>query len=114
MLETITRNLISNAIKFSHRNSKIIIYSKSVDENIEISVKDFGVGIPQNQLDNLFKLDVQISKKGTGNEEGTGLGLHLCREMVEFHKGKIWVTSEEYKGSTFYFTIPKNKLKQTN
>ena len=114
MLETITRNLISNAIKFSHGNSKIIIGSNEEEIFTEIFVKDFGVGIPQNELKNLFKLDQQKSKKGTGNEEGTGLGLHLCKEMVELHKGEIKVTSEEYKGSTFYFTIPKSKPKNSN
>ncbi len=106
MLQTVLRNLVSNSIKFSHSNSKIIISSRKVENEIEITIKDFGVGISKENLDNLFRIDTQVSTKGTQNEIGTGLGLILCKEMIELNGGKIWAESEIYKGSRFYFTLP--------
>uniref|UniRef100_UPI0035625ECB sensor histidine kinase n=1 Tax=Mariniphaga sediminis TaxID=1628158 RepID=UPI0035625ECB len=107
MISTVLRNLISNAIKFSYTGGEIVI---SVGENqqseLTISVTDDGVGIPKNSMDKLFRIDENYSTKGTQNEKGTGLGLILCKEFVEKHGGKIWVESEEGKGSRFSFTIP--------
>jgi signal transduction histidine kinase/ligand-binding sensor domain-containing protein len=106
MLRTILRNLIANAIKFTNEKGTITL-NLSLDNTIaEISVSDTGIGISNETLDILFKWDSAISTKGTSNEEGTGLGLILCKEFVERHNGKIWVESEVGKGSTFRFTLP--------
>lgn len=105
MLKTILRNLISNALKFTSANGKIEITAKSVSEIIEISVKDTGTGISKEDIDKLFKVDSNFTKRGTENEKGTGLGLILCKEFIEKHGGTIWVESEEGKGSTFMFTL---------
>ena len=107
MLSTIIRNLLSNAIKFTNIGGKIIISSVVKSDEIEISIKDDGVGIESKNLDKLFKIEHHITTQGTANEQGTGLGLILCKEFVEKHNGRIWVDSEEGKGSTFHFTLPK-------
>ncbi len=110
LLFTVFRNLLSNAIKFSHKGGEISIQSKPVDnvgqEFVEIAVIDSGVGIPEKALSKLFNVGESYSTKGTDNESGTGLGLILCKEFVEKHGGKIWVKSEEGKGSKFIFTLP--------
>jgi len=108
MIRTVLRNLISNAIKFTPKNGKIKIDAKSDNDFIEIAVSDTGVGLTKETIGKLFKIETSFSKKGTENETGTGLGLLLCKEFVEKHGGKIWAESEEGKGSSFYFTVPKN------
>ena len=107
MIQLIMRNLLSNAIKFSHPEKGIFISTIENDGLIEISVKDFGVGIERMKAKNLFRIDIQNSTPGTAKEAGTGLGLLLCKEMVNMHKGTIRVESEEGKGSTFTFSIPR-------
>lgn len=109
MLKTILRNLVSNALKFTAVNGKIEIKSVSKVHAIEISVEDNGTGIKQDDIDKIFKIGSGFTKRGTGNEKGTGLGLMLCKEFVEKHGGKIWVKSEEGKGSTFTFSINQNE-----
>jgi len=107
MIQTVTRNLVSNALKFSHPGDKIIISAKRrQDRTIEISVSDSGIGMNTTVLNSIFRIDVQVNRKGTEGEISTGLGLLLCKEFVEKHNGKIWAESEEGKGSVFYFTIP--------
>jgi signal transduction histidine kinase len=106
MLSTIIRNLVSNAIKFTFRGGKITLSSKNINQSIEFSVSDTGVGIEPDNLSKIFSIDKNKSSRGTADEAGTGLGLILCKEMVEKHGGKIWVESEVGKGSTFSFTIP--------
>ena len=108
MLSTILRNLISNAIKFTPQEGKICVSASENKEYIEVSVTDTGVGIEEKYIPLLFRIDSKYSTPGTNNETGTGLGLILCREFVEKHKGKIWVESEINKGSRFIFTLPKN------
>lgn len=112
LITTVIRNLISNAIKFSRRGSKIYIEVQSYYDGslptLKVSVKDEGVGIPQDKLERLFKIEHSVTTPGTEREQGTGLGLILCKELIELHGGKIWVESEEGKGSTFTFTIPIN------
>ena len=109
MLTTVFRNLISNAIKFSYENSRIHIKSEETGNEITISVIDKGVGISKENIQKLFRIDIHYSTTGTSEEQGSGLGLILCREFVEKHGGKIWVESEENKGSTFKFTLPKEQ-----
>lgn len=107
MIGTIIRNLLSNAIKFTRPGGTIIVKSEIHEkDSIEISVKDNGVGITEDDINKLFKIEEKISRKGTELESGTGLGLLLCKEFVEIHGGKIWVESKEGIGSTFYFTLP--------
>lgn len=114
MLNTIIRNLVSNAIKFSFENSEIKVeaqicekkYHKAKKDFIEISVHDSGVGISENSIKKLFRIDGDLKTKGTNNETGTGLGLVLCKEFVEKHGGKIRVESQLGMGSIFFFTLP--------
>lgn len=110
MINTIVRNLVSNAIKFCNKGGKIIISSKDLENFVEISVIDNGVGIDVSQIKDLFNIDKNMSTKGTANESGTGLGLLLCKEMVEKHGGTLNVRSELQKGSEFKFTIPKDRM----
>ncbi|MCK9617228.1 MAG: PAS domain-containing sensor histidine kinase [Lentimicrobiaceae bacterium] len=106
MLNTILRNLLANAIKYTPRNGSIIIDCRQRNGNIEFLVKDNGIGIPKQNIGQLFRIDSKYSTPGTEKEQGTGLGLILCREFVEKHGGKIWAESEEGKGSAFSFTLP--------
>lgn len=108
MLETIFRNLLSNALKFTSVNGKVEIRAISRSNAYEIAVKDTGIGIKKEDLNKIFEIGSGFSTRGTENEKGTGLGLLLCKEFVEKHQGKIWVESEEGKGSTFNFTINQN------
>jgi signal transduction histidine kinase len=108
MLNLILRNLILNAIKFSEIGGKVEITCKDFDKHFfVIAVKDQGVGISKDVQKLLFDKSAGYSSRGTANEKGTGLGLILCKEFVEKNGGKIWFESEEWKGSTFYFTIQK-------
>lgn len=109
MLETILRNLLSNALKFTNQNGKIELKAIERESEIEISISDTGIGINTEDLDKIFKTGSNFTKKGTQNEKGTGLGLLLCKEFVEIHKGRIWVESIEGRGSTFAFTLAKNQ-----
>lgn len=106
MLSTIIRNLVSNSIKFTNRNGKINLTVEKIDGSIKFSVSDNGIGMEKEILDKLFTLDKSYRNKGTENEKGTGLGLLLCKEMIERHGGNISVNSESEKGTTFYFTLP--------
>lgn len=108
MIYLVLRNLISNSIKFTNRNGKVTLSSSIHENEIHITVKDNGVGIAENYIDNLFKIDSLFTSKGTLNEEGSGLGLNLCKEIIEKHGGKIWVESSVNKGSKFIFSLPKN------
>ena len=108
ILQTVIRNLASNAVKFTPKEGKITISAKETDDkNVEISVKDTGIGMSQTMIDNLFLIDVQTNRKGTEGEPSTGLGLLLCKEFIEKHGGKLRVESEVGKGSVFSFTIPE-------
>lgn len=108
MAHAILRNLTSNAIKFTSQDGTVNITAHSISENkAEITVSDTGIGMSQKQIDNLFKVDYQHSTKGTKGEEGTGLGLLLCKEFVDRNGGNIRVESEAGAGCKFIFTLPK-------
>lgn len=109
LFSAVLRNLVSNAIKFSGVASKIEVRATEKDQEIIVSVTDFGIGIRKESLKDIFKVDSKITTNGTLNEKGTGLGLALCKEFVDINKGKLWAESEPGKGSTFYFTIPLAK-----
>ena len=106
MVNTIIRNLLTNALKFTDKGGIINITAIRQDDFTEITVSDTGVGMNNKTLEDLFKLDATHSTTGTENETGTGLGLILCKEFVEKHGGKIWVESEPGAGSKFHFTLP--------
>mgnify|MGYP002629320073 CR=1 FL=1 len=103
---TISRNLISNAIKYSNANSKIVISSYVKSDNLIIEIQDYGVGMSPEIAKNIISNKTNISTKGTSNEAGTGLGLQISKEFVALNKGKIWVESQEGVGSTFSFSLP--------
>jgi signal transduction histidine kinase len=105
MIETVLRNLISNAIKFTPEGGQIEISAKEANGQVLISVSDTGIGIAEEDTPNLFRIDSKVKRKGTNNEDGSGLGLILCHEFVNKHNGKIWVESTPGKGSEFIFTI---------
>lgn len=108
MLETVFRNLISNAIKFTENDGEVIISMKKENKQIVFSVQDNGIGIAPKKIANLFDINQKNNTLGTNNETGTGLGLMLCKDFVEKHGGEIWVNSHIGKGSTFRFSIPNN------
>lgn len=106
MIKTVLRNLLSNALKFTPDGGSIEVLSQVNDDNITISVKDSGVGIPEENLDKLFNEKQHVSTYGTRKEAGSGLGLLLCKNFVELNKGEIWVESTQNKGSKFSFKLP--------
>ncbi|GAK55099.1 response regulator receiver sensor signal transduction histidine kinase [Candidatus Vecturithrix granuli] len=107
MIDTVIRNLVSNAIKFTHPNGSIEITVRQDQQYAEVSVTDNGIGIEPQHLAKLFDPEAKYKRLGTAHEKGTGLGLILCKEFVEHNGGRIWAESEVSKGSTFTFTLPK-------
>lgn len=105
-VNTVIRNLISNAIKFTEEGGTITLNVKQNHDKVTVSVADTGVGMRADVTKKLFRIDTKHSTAGTANEKGTGLGLILCKEFVEKNGGSIWVESEEGRGSVFYFTLP--------
>lgn len=108
MIFSVIQNLLSNAIKFTNEGGAIVIRSNTLENDIEISITDNGVGIKEEDLAKLFRIDAQHTTYGTCDEKGSGLGLILCKEMIERNRGKIWVTSKVGEGTTFTFTLPKS------
>jgi PAS domain S-box-containing protein len=114
MFKTIIRNIVSNAIKFSNKNGSINIFTEQTKSDITISVMDNGVGIKPENLPKLFDISQIHTTVGTAEEEGTGLGLLICKEFVEKHNGTIGVESLAGEGSRFHFTLPfKPEQKET-
>lgn len=109
MLQTVIRNLVSNALKFTTAGGSITVKAKITNDNgVEISVTDSGIGMNRELINNLFHIDARVARKGTAGESSTGLGLILCKEFIEKHGGTLLVESEEGKGSTFAFNLPGN------
>lgn len=107
MLRSIIQNLITNAIKFTPKYGKITVDAQVKGERVEIKIKDTGVGMTAQIRDNLFRENIFPTSIGTENEAGSGLGLTLVKSFVEKHKGKITIESEEEKGTTITFSLPK-------
>jgi signal transduction histidine kinase len=106
-IKVVLSNLVSNAIKFTNNSGTITLSSLVDGRSLVVSVTDTGSGIPNDRLNHLFKLDNgRYISTGTSGEKGTGIGLFLCRELVEFNGGKLWASSEVDKGSTFSFSLP--------
>lgn len=109
MINIVIRNLISNAVKYTRKEGLITISTNEIDDEIEISVKDTGIGMNRETSDKLFVADLNRTvKEGTKGEKGTGLGLILCMEFIGKHQGIIWAESEPKKGSTFKITLPRS------
>ena len=107
MIRTVLRNLISNSIKFTHKKGNITVSSSNENTDlVNVIISDTGVGMDENQINDLFRIDKNKSSEGTEKEKGTGLGLILCKEFIEKHKGSIYVESSIGEGSSFTFTIP--------
>lgn len=106
MINTMLRNLVSNSLKFTKSGGKVVIRAIIDPAEVIISVKDTGVGISKENIDKLFRIDEKFSMPGTDKEQGTGLGLKLCKEFAGKQGGRIWVESIENKGSEFKFSIP--------
>ncbi|MDP3724315.1 MAG: ATP-binding protein, partial [bacterium] len=103
-------NLVSNAIKYSPNGGTIVVaFMTDKDKMIQTSVADAGIGMKENEMDTLFTKFGRLSNAGVGSSQipGTGLGLYICKKIVELSGGKIWAESQEGKGSTFFFTLPK-------
>lgn len=109
MLQSIFQNIISNSIKFTNQGGKVTIKSLLKNGYYEVHVIDTGIGISEENIHKLFRIDEQFSTYGTNNEEGSGLGMILCKELVEKNGGQIKVESELGRGSSFIFTIPSQK-----
>jgi signal transduction histidine kinase len=112
MFETVVRNLVSNAVKFTPGGGKVTVTATITSENlVEIRITDTGIGMTPELKAKLFSMTEKTNRPGTAGEPSSGLGLLLCKEFIEKHGGKIWVDSEEGKGSTFVFTIgPSDNL----
>jgi signal transduction histidine kinase/ligand-binding sensor domain-containing protein len=107
MIDTVLRNLLTNAIKFTQQHGRVTVIANEKDDHFEVQVQDTGIGIAESNIPKIFLLENKYSRKGTEMERGSGLGLVLCREFVEKHNGTIKVISEPGKGSSFIFTLPK-------
>ena len=111
MFAVVIRNLTTNAIKYTHAGGEVILGSELSGDILVVSVKDTGTGMSQEVQDKLFKLSETKSQHGTDNESGAGLGLVMCADFVKANNGRIWYTSKQGEGSTFFFSVPvKNSL----
>jgi len=105
-IHQVLNNLISNAVKYSFPDSEVIVRVAKKEKTVIISIQDSGQGIPQDEMDKLFKPFQKTSVKTTGGEKSTGLGLLIAKKMINGHHGEIWAESQVGKGSTFYFSLP--------
>ncbi len=108
IIETIIGNLLNNAVKFSHRHGEVILSAKQENNRTIISVQDHGTGMPKKLVDEINTSEKVLITKGTGNEEGTGLGLALCKDFSRLHDAELQIESEPGKGSLFTLVIPEN------
>ncbi len=109
MIETVIRNLLNNAIKFSHSGSNIDIFAELTKNEVVVSIRDYGVGMNEDIKENLFQIKNTRSTHGTINEKGSGLGLIICYEFLKLNDCKIYVDSAVGKGTTFAITFPKTQ-----
>jgi anti-sigma regulatory factor (Ser/Thr protein kinase) len=106
MISTVIRNLLSNALKFTDAGGSIDISAWQDNQEVEVTISDTGVGIPEKEIPNLLRIDVRTTTRGTAGERGTGLGLPLCKDLVEKNGGVLNVESEPGNGTTIRFTLP--------
>jgi signal transduction histidine kinase len=105
-IKVVLRNLISNAIKFTDISGRVRLNSEYQEDKMVISVEDTGKGMNDDEIAKLFSVQTHFSQRGTSGEGGTGIGLLLCKELVELNGGVLWINSAPGKGSTFYFSLP--------
>lgn len=110
MVHSVIQNLVTNAIKFTYEKGKVEITAQSLENVVIVNVVDHGMGIPDEFKDRIFQIDSQTTSRGTNDEKGTGLGLIICKELIEMNGGQISFVSEENKGTTFTFTLPRAKF----
>jgi PAS domain S-box-containing protein len=110
MLQTLIRNLVSNALKYTTPGGRVELKAVRQNDEVLFSVSDDGIGMELQTLNSLFKLGETVSMEGTAGERGTGFGLMICKEFVEKHGGRIYAESTPGKGSTFFFTIPEKEV----
>ncbi|RJP70674.1 MAG: response regulator [Ignavibacteriales bacterium] len=113
MIGTVVRNLLGNAIKYTNEGGRINIETSENENEIQIDIKDSGVGIHKDIAEKLFRIDVNASTTGTAGEKGTGLGLIICKDFIAANGGRIWVASKYREGSTFSFTLPKEEKEKS-
>lgn len=106
MINSVIRNLVTNALKFTDKDKKVEIKVETAQKKIEVQIVDEGIGIPEEYMNKLFRIDEKFKSTGTAGEKGTGLGLIICREFVEKNGGEITVQSKPGEGTTFSFTVP--------
>lgn len=99
-------NLISNAIKFSQQNSEILVTMEKTSSKLLVKIKDHGIGIPEDLATKLFNMDASVQRDGTNGEKSYGLGLAICKQIVDAHNGSLWFESVPDKGATFYLELP--------
>ncbi len=109
MIKNVLANLISNAIKFTNEGGKVFINAYKKDDTVEIQIKDSGIGINEEDMPKLFRIDIRRAMIGDSPYKGSGLGLILCKEFITRNKGEIWASSEKNRGSTFTFSLPLGK-----
>lgn len=109
LISSVIRNLTDNAIKFTRPGGEVAIHAEEKDDEVIVKVEDSGIGIPKEMQDKLFTLNGDISRKGTNMEEGGGLGLILCKELIEKADGEIGVYSKNGNGSCFWFSLPLSR-----
>lgn len=107
MLRSVLHNLLSNAVKFTRQDGYVKVRASLAGNFYVVNVIDNGIGISSEDIGKIFSIGIQYSTRGTANEKGTGLGLTLCKEMIERHGGSIWVESTPGAGSSFRFTLPR-------
>lgn len=107
MLDTAVRNLLSNAIKFTPPGGTVELTSTEDDAHLVVTIADNGIGVPAEYVESVFQVGSRTQRKGTSGEQGSGLGLVLCREFITKHHGRIWLESNEGEGTRVSFTIPK-------
>ena len=105
-IDIVIRNIISNALKFTPKGGVITIEAQVKYQFIEVIIKDTGIGMSDEALNKIFAPNATYTTFGTNNEKGTGLGISLCKEMLENNGGNLWAKSKMGKGTSFYFTIP--------
>jgi signal transduction histidine kinase len=104
-MQRVIINLVTNAIKFSETGSEIYVAATRLDGSIRIKVADQGIGIPDNLKGQVFDMFTEAKRIGTAGEKPYGLGLSICRQIVEAHDGKIWFTTTKGKGTSFYVEL---------
>jgi PAS domain S-box-containing protein len=105
-IRQVVDNILDNAIKYSGEGSEVVVRARRARSGLLVSITDHGIGIPTESLDKVFDLMYRVEQRLASDREGAGLGLSICKGLIEAHGGRIWVESEPGKGSTFYFTLP--------